>query len=104
VSGAAWTARADGIQIAVRVTPRASREVLGRGTGAAGHFAARIAAPPVDGAANAALVSLVARTFGVAKGAVTVIAGETARLKRLRIAGDPAALAAVANTLYGMEP
>jgi uncharacterized protein (TIGR00251 family) len=102
VSGAAWALRDDGIHIAVRVTPRAGREVLGPGT--AEHFAARIAAPPVDGAANAALVALVARAFGVAKGAVTVIAGETARLKRLRIAGDSAALAAVANTLYGVEP
>lgn len=84
------------------MTPRGGRSTLEPGT--AEHFAARIAAAPVDGAANAALVVLVARAFGVAKSAVTVVAGETARLKRLRIAGDPAALARVANTLYGGEP
>ena len=102
MNGAAWTTRDDGIQIAVRVTPRGGREALVPGT--AEYFTARVAAPPVDGAANAALVLLVARTFGVAKRAVSVIAGETARLKRLRILGDPAALAARANTLYGVAP
>lgn len=65
------------------------------------HFAARVSAPPVDGAANAALIALVAKTFGVPRGAVRLIAGDTARLKRLFVAGDPAALARVAATLYG---
>jgi hypothetical protein len=44
---------------------------------------------------------LVAKTFGVSRGAVRLIAGDTARLKRLLITGDPAALARVAATLYG---
>lgn len=97
----AWREAAGGIEIAVRVTPRASRDALGPGT--AEHFAARLAAPPVEGAANAALVPLVARAFGVAKRDVTLIAGETARLKRLRIDGEPAVLAGIAASLYG-EP
>jgi uncharacterized protein (TIGR00251 family) len=95
----AWRARADGIEIAVRVTPRASREAFTAGT--EDHFAARLAAPPVEGAANTALVPLVAATFGVAKRSVELIAGDTARLKRLRIEGDPAALAEIALRLYG---
>lgn len=95
----AWRSAADGIQIAVRVTPRASRDALSAGT--AEHFAARLAAPPVDGAANEALVALVARSFGVSKRAVTLIAGETSRLKRLSIAGDTAALEEIAASLYG---
>lgn len=83
----------------MRVTPRASRDVLAAGTGE--HFAARLAAPPVEGAANAALVPLVAKTFGVPKRDVTLIAGETSRLKRLSIAGDGAALEQIARSLYG---
>jgi len=86
----------------VRVTPRASCDAFAAGTGE--HFAVRLAAPPVEGAANAALAPLVARTFGVPKRAVTLIAGETARLKRFAIAGDAHALAKIAANLYGREP
>ena len=83
----------------MRVTPRARRTLLGPGTGA--QFAARLAASPVEGAANAALLALVAESFGVPRRAVTLLAGETARHKRLAIAGDPAALAERAASLYG---
>jgi uncharacterized protein len=95
----AWRTSADGIEIAVRVTPRASKDVLAAGTPE--HFAARLAAPPVEGAANAALVALVAKSFGVPKRAVALIAGDTARLKRLSVAGDIAALEQIARSLYG---
>ncbi|AQR74801.1 DUF167 domain-containing protein [Sphingomonas sp. LM7] len=101
-TGAAWTLRPDGIEIAVRVTPRASRDGFAAGTDE--HFAARLAAPPVEGAANAALVPLVAKAFDVPKRAVTLIAGDTARLKRLAVAGDPDALAKIAASLYGRVP
>lgn len=65
------------------------------------HFAARLAAPPVDGAANSALIALVAKTFGVAKRDVTLLAGATSRLKRVSIHGDPSLLAEIAASLYG---
>lgn len=94
-----WQESAGGIRIAVRVTPRASKSVFAAGADA--HFAARLAAPPADGAANATLVELVARTFGVARRDVELTGGETARLKRLAIAGDPSALAGIAAGLYG---
>jgi hypothetical protein len=81
------------------VTPRATRDAFLPGT--ADHFAARLAAPPVEGAANAALIPLVAKAFGIPKRAVTLIAGDTARLKRLAIAGDPEALAEIGASLYG---
>ena len=84
------------------MTPRASRDAFIAGTEE--HFAARLAAPPVEGAANAALVPLVAKAFDVPKRAVTLIAGDTARLKRLAIAGDADALAKIAASLYGAEP
>ncbi|MEI9927415.1 MAG: DUF167 family protein [Sphingomonas sp.] len=98
----AWKPRAGGIEISVRVTPRGGRDALIAGTES--HFAARLAAAPVDGAANAALVALVARQFGVPRRDVTLVAGATARLKRIAIAGDAAALAQIAASLYGSAP
>lgn len=98
----AWALRPDGLVLAVRVTPRSSRDRLGPGTDA--HFAARLSAPPVEGAANAALIVLVASAFGVPKRAVTLLAGETARLKRLHIAGDAVLLAKIAASLYEAAP
>lgn len=86
----------------MRVTPRGGRDLLAAGT--AEHFAARLAAAPVDGAANDALVALVARHFGVARRDVTLVAGHTARLKRLTIAGDTATLARAAASLYAAKP
>lgn len=88
--------------LTIRVTPRGGRDSLTPGT--ADHLAARISAPPVDGAANAALLALVARTFAVAKRDVTIIGGENARLKRLAIAGDAQVLAERARALYGDAP
>ena len=95
----AWRSVDDGLAIAIRVTPRGGRDALAAGT--AEHFAARLAEASVDGAANAGLVALVAKTFGIPKRAVTIIAGETARLKRLHIAGDSTVLAEIASALYG---
>ena len=94
-----WREAPPGLIIAVRATPRASKSALLPGTPE--HFAARIAAPPVDGAANTALIELIARAFGVAKRDVALIAGDTARVKRLSIAGDPKTLAGIATSLYG---
>jgi len=90
------------VQIAVRVTPRASRSEFAAGTEE--HFAARLAAPPVEGAANAALIELVAKVFAVAKRDVTLLAGEKSRVKRLAIAGDSLALAQRAATIQGLYP
>jgi len=94
---AAWRVVDGGLAIAVRVTPRGGRDALTAGTPE--HLAARLAAAPVDGAANAALIALVAERFGVAKRAVRIVAGETARLKRLHVAGDTPALAEIAAGL-----
>lgn len=47
----------------------------------------RISAPPVDGKANAALITFVAKTVGVPKGAVTIVRGETSRNKVIRVEG-----------------
>lgn len=46
-----------------------------------------VAEPPVDGKANAAVIAIVAKSLGVAKGAVEIVRGESGRRKTLRIRG-----------------
>jgi uncharacterized protein (TIGR00251 family) len=73
------------VRVALRVTPRASRDaIVGVYDGA---LKVTITAPPVDGAANAAIVRLLARTLGVAKGAVRIVGGESGRRKLVEIDG-----------------
>lgn len=51
----------------------------------------RLAAPPVDGKANAGLIAFLAERLGVAKAAVSLVSGDTSRAKRVRIDGvEPA--------------
>jgi uncharacterized protein (TIGR00251 family) len=52
-----------------------------------GSWEARIKAPPVDGKANAALITLVAKHFGVRKAQVSIKSGASGRLKLVQIAG-----------------
>ena len=72
-------------ELAVRVTPRASREeITGERNGA---ITIKLTAPPVKGAANKALLALLSKRLGVPKSALEITGGETARLKRLRVEG-----------------
>ena len=50
-----------------------------------GALLVRLNAPPVEGAANAELIALLARTFGVARRAVTIVSGERSRQKRVQV-------------------
>src|SRR5262249_1630313 len=69
----------------VRVVPRAKKtEISGERDGA---LVVRVAAPPVEGAANDALVEFLAKRLGVPKRAVQIVGGERGRLKRVAIAG-----------------
>lgn len=69
----------------VKVVPRASRtEIIGEQSGA---LRVRIAAPPVDGAANDELVRALAKHFGVKPRAVTIVSGHTGRTKKISIEG-----------------
>ena len=69
----------------VRVIPRASKTAI---TGKRGDaVVVRLAAPPVDGAANAALVEFIADLFGRPKRDITILSGHTSRDKRISIAG-----------------
>ena len=88
---------AEGIQVAVRVTPGAARDgVTGLATDADGTVRLKVGvtAPPENGKANAAVSALLAKTWGVQLARVTVSAGATGRNKTLLIEGDPEDLGA----------
>ncbi len=101
-TAAHYRLRADGADLFVRLTPKASRDALeGVETTADGaaHVKARVRAVPEKGAANKALERLVARALGVPSSCVAVVAGGTSRLKTVRISGEPAALAGLLDGL-----
>src|SRR5690554_3263199 len=76
---------ADGVRISVLAVPRASRsEVAGVHDG---RLRVRLAAPPVDGAANTQLVRFFADLLDVSKSAVTVAQGSTGRRKTVEVQG-----------------
>jgi uncharacterized protein len=91
-----WTVSPDGLVLAVRLTPKGGRDAIdgieqladGRSV-----LRARVRAAATDGEANAALVKLLAKTLGIAARDVSLVAGATARLKRLKVAGAAATLA-----------
>lgn len=92
-----WSATGTGVVVTVRLTPRGGRDALdGIATLADGQavLKARVRAAPTEGEANAALVALLAKAVDVPKANVGLIAGQTARIKRLAIAGDPEILIA----------
>jgi uncharacterized protein YggU (UPF0235/DUF167 family) len=114
----AFTVTPEGLRVSVRLTPKGGRDALDGVTAPSDGRAvvkARVRAAPEDGAANAALLALFAKTLGVAKsdvvlrvksglpdltisstelGNTRVQVGRTARLKTVDIHGDGAALAA----------
>ena len=76
---------ATGVELDVRVIPRAKRTAFDGERGDA--LLVRLAAAPVDGAANKVLIHYLADTFGVAGQAVRIISGERGRRKRVAIDG-----------------
>ena len=72
-------------RLLVWVQPRASRTEVAGMRGEAVKI--RLAAPPVDGAANDELVRFVAAMLGVARSAVSIAAGQTSRLKTIEVDG-----------------
>jgi uncharacterized protein (TIGR00251 family) len=81
--------RAGTVRLRVRVKPRASKDrVVGVRDGM---LEVAVAAPPVDGEANLALCSFLAKTLGLPRSAVQVVSGETARFKLLSLSGLDAA-------------
>lgn len=82
----AWcTGTKTGVSLSILVVPRASRtEVQGEHGDA---LKIRLAAPPVDGAANEELIHFIAREVGVRRDAVTLTSGATSKRKVLAISG-----------------
>jgi uncharacterized protein (TIGR00251 family) len=69
--------------ISVRVKPRSKKS--GFEWEADGTLVLKIHEPPVDGRANKAVIERVAELYGIAKSAVQIVSGETARTKRVEI-------------------
>ncbi len=82
----------DAVRLSVRLTPRGGAD---RVDGVVdGVLRVRVAAPPVDGAANVALLRLLADELGVPRGAVRLAAGAASRIKVVEVDGvEPAAIA-----------
>lgn len=91
---------AGGVQIFVRLTPRASREdVSGIAEGVDGvALQVHVRAVPEKGKANKALLALLAKWLGVAKSDVTLASGGKSRLKRVHITGSSDALIDAVNS------
>jgi uncharacterized protein (TIGR00251 family) len=75
----------DSVSFAVRVQPRASRTAI---TGVLGDaIKIAVAAPPVEGKANEALVRFIAELLGIARSSVGIVSGEASRNKVVRVIG-----------------
>lgn len=87
-----------GLLLAVRVTPKSSRdEVTGLHVAADGavSLAVKVTAPPDKGKANKAVIETVARAAGLPKSALSLVSGEIDRNKTLLVTGNPAGLEAL---------
>lgn len=101
----AWTATGDGLLVNVRLTSRGGVDAIDGVTCLSDGrvvLTARVRAPPFEGQANAALCRLLADALHVASRNVVLVAGASARLKRIRITGDSGALAGALERL--VEP
>lgn len=91
-----WRAGTDRVLLRVRLTPKSARDgVEGLSATAEGcTLHVRVRAVPADGAANAALSTLIARWLGVPKRSVALSTGTRSRVKTIAISGAPAELEA----------
>lgn len=94
-----WSVTADGVALSLRLTPRCGRDAIDGVEVLPDErpvLIARVRAAPADGEANAALIRLVAKSLGVPRRDVAVVAGATGRLNRLLISGNgPTLIAAL---------
>ena len=93
----AWSPAANGIIIAIRLTPKGGRDALdGVETLSDGRavLKARVRALPSEGVANAALGRVLAKAFGVPPRDGTIVGGATSRITRVKVIGNAATLIA----------
>lgn len=99
-----WRIEKDHVVISIRLTPKGGGdriEGISQLSDGGQVLTARVSAAPDRGAANRALMLLLAEFFNVPKSAVSFTTGETARLKKLRVDGDPRELVARLRSLAG---
>jgi uncharacterized protein len=102
-----WIEEGDGVAFWLRLTPKGGRDSLeGFEALADGRLVlkARVRAAPEDGRANAALIALLATALHAPKSALTLVSGQTARLKKIHVAGDPATLTTALAQLLAHGP
>jgi uncharacterized protein (TIGR00251 family) len=103
----AWRYSAQGISVALRVTPRGGRDDIdGLETLANGRAVVKIRVRAIaeGGEANRAVVELLAKSLGVPKAKVRVLSGATSRLKQIAVDGDPAKLGDALRMLTAAKP
>jgi len=83
------TVQPDGVLLAIKLQPRASKNEIGEPLGA--ELRIKVTAPPVDAAANEALIRLLAVTLGCPRSQVELVRGHTSRHKTIRVHGVTAA-------------
>lgn len=95
IAAVPWRVSKDGLVIAIRLSPKSSRdEVAGIVAAADGpRLAIAVRALPSEGEANAALNGVLAKWLGIAKGRISLASGHRSRQKQVVIAGDGAELA-----------
>ena len=101
-----WQVLADGLAVTVRLTPKGGRNAIDgieRMADGRSVLKVRVRAAPSEGEANDALMRLMAKSLGVAPRAVSLVAGATARVKRLEVAGAGPALAAALARIVGAD-
>lgn len=77
--------QSDAVMLAIKLQPRAAKNEIGPALGA--ELKIKVTAPPVDAAANEALVRLLAETLHCPRGAVRLVRGHTARHKAISVTG-----------------
>ena len=95
----------DGLRLSVRLTPKSSRDAVDGvkiSADGAAHLAACVRAVPEDGKANKALAALLAKSLGLPKSKVSVVAGHTSRLKTLHVACEAAERGALSQKLAAL--
>jgi len=99
-----WSLFGDHLRLAVRLTPNGGRDgidgIEADGEGET-HLKARVTSVPEKGKANKALILLVAQSLRIPKSSISLVSGDTARKKILRIDGDPEDLAKKLEALFG---
>ena len=90
----------------IRLTPRGGRDAIDGITSldnGQSVIKARVAGPPEDGKANAALIRLLAKVLHIPASTLTITAGHTARLKTVAVTGDVSSVQAKLELLFGKD-